>query len=265
MQFATINGISIHFQVIGAPADKPVIVFANSLGTDFRIWRDVIVPLVGDYAIVTYDKRGHGLSDIGRSPYKMQDHVDDLAGLLDFLEVSSAIVCGLSVGGMIAQGLALSRPDLVKALILCDTGHKIGNDALWNDRIEKVSANGIEAISDQILTRWFSDAFRKPDNPVFAGYRNMLIRTPVSGYVGTSVALRDTDYTEQVGRITVPALCVVGDEDGSTPPALVEELAGLLGDARFEIISGAGHLPCIEKPEVLFGLISGFLQSLDRA
>ncbi|MEO1066163.1 MAG: 3-oxoadipate enol-lactonase [Pseudomonadota bacterium] len=259
MQFATINGVTLHYQVIGAQPDKPVVVFANSLGTDFRIWRDLVVRLAGDYAIVNYDKRGHGLSDTGDSPYEMADHINDLAALLDHLDVTNAVICGLSVGGMIAQGLALTRPDLVRALILCDTGHKIGNDDLWNERIAAVEEGGIEAISDDIMSRWFSEAFRVADNPDFEGYRNMLIRTPKAGYIGTSVAIRDTDYTDDVSNISVPTLCVVGDEDGSTPPELVKELASLISGANCDIIEGAGHLPCIEKPDQLYDLISPFL------
>ena len=78
MHFAKLNGVTLHYQVIGAPEDKPLLVFSNSLGTDFRIWRDVIFRLAGDYALLTYDKRGHGLSDLGETPYTMDDHIDDL-------------------------------------------------------------------------------------------------------------------------------------------------------------------------------------------
>ena len=116
MQFAKIGSVTLHYQLIGAPAGKPVIVFANSLGTDFRIWRDVIVRLAGDFAIVTYDMRGHGLSDLGGQTTTMDDHVADLAGLLDLLDTRQVIVCGLSVGGLVAQGLYAARPDLVRAL-----------------------------------------------------------------------------------------------------------------------------------------------------
>lgn len=262
MQFAKINDINLHYQLIGAPEGKPVLVFSNSLGTDFRIWRDIIVRLAGDFAIITYDKRGHGLSDAPPAPYTMDDHVNDLAGLLDFLDVKNAVICGLSVGGMIAQGLALSRPDLVRALILCDTGHRIGNDDLWNERIATVSRDGIEAIAENIMMRWFSKTYRTPDNPYFMGYRNMLVRTPRAGYVGTSHALKNADFTKQTPSISVPTLCVVGEEDGSTPPSLVKELAGLIPGAAFEIIEGAGHLPCIEKPEALFNVMHPFLQKV---
>jgi len=259
MNFAKLNGVTIHHQLIGAAEGKPTIVFANSLGTDFRIWRDVVVALAGEAAIINYDKRGHGLSDIGDAPYKMEDHVGDLIALLEYLNVSNAVICGVSVGGMIAQGVYAQRPDLVSGLILCDTGHKIGNETFWNDRINLISKSGLEAFADTILERWFTSDFRKPDNASFAGYRNMLVRTTLEGYIGTCTALRDADYTQEAKRIAVPTLCMVGEQDGSTPPALVEELCALIPKSQVELIADCGHLPSIEQPEAVVQLIRNFL------
>ncbi len=264
MQFARINDVTIHYQIIGGPADKPVLVFANSLGTDFRIWRDVIVRLAGDFAIVLYDKRGHGLSDLGQMPYSIEDHATDLAGLLDFLSVKNAIICGLSVGGLVAQSLYQRRPDLVRALILCDTAHKIGTADSWNARIAQVEAHGIESIVDSIMERWFTPAFRRAENIAFAGYCNMLIRQPVAGYVATCAALRDADLTEAAAKIAVPTICIVGDQDGSTPPELVLSTAKLIPNARYEVIKDAGHIPCVEQPETLTEVIRAFIDVVLR-
>ena len=264
MQFARINDVTIHYQIIGGPADKPVLVFANSLGTDFRIWRDVIVRLAGDFAIVLYDKRGHGLSDLGQMPYSIEDHATDLAGLLDFLSVKNAIICGLSVGGLVAQSLYQRRPDLVRALILCDTAHKIGTAESWNARIAKVEADGIESIVDSIMERWFTPAFRRPENIAYDGYCNMLIRQPVAGYVATCAALRDADLTEAAAKIAVPTICIVGDQDGSTPPELVLSTAKLIPNARYEVIKDAGHIPCVEQPETLTEVIRAFIDVVLR-
>ncbi|MCB1463679.1 MAG: 3-oxoadipate enol-lactonase [Nitratireductor sp.] len=272
MEFARIGDVALHHAHITAPLDNtgeaPTIVFANSLGSDCRIWDEVIADLAVDYGVVLYDKRGHGLSDIGPigekpASHAMADHVGDLAGLLDHLEVSNAIICGLSVGGMIAQGLYASRPDLVRALVLCDTAHRIGSLEAWNARIEAVTRDGIASIAGSILERWFTPAFRDEANPEFAGARNMLVRTPVEGYVGTCAALRDTDYTDLAGRIDVPVMCVVGAEDGSTPPELVRSLADLVPGARFEVIEDAAHLPCIERPDVFADLIRDFISDLE--
>ncbi len=264
MQFTRVNGVTLHYQLIGAPEGKPAMVFINSLGTDFRIWRDVLVRLAGDVAVVTYDKRGHGLSDVGDAPYSMDDHIGDLEALMDMLKLQNAVICGLSVGGLIAQGLFQRRPDLVRGLILCDTGHKIGNDELWNARIEAIERAGIASIADPILERWFTEKFRTEEQEALAGYRNMLCRTPAAGYAGTAVAIRDTDYTEQAGHIDVPTLCVVGEEDGATPPELVGELARLIPGARYQPIPAAGHLPCIEQPVVLTDAIRAFLDLLEQ-
>src|SRR5690554_3941254 len=175
MAFVRVNDVVLHYAVRGK-VDAPVLVFANSLGTDFRIWEKVAADLASDYRLVLYDKRGHGLSDAPPQPYRLEDHVDDLAALLAHLDMSNAVIIGLSVGGLIAQGLASRHPQLARALVLCDTAHKIGTDAMWNERINAVNANGIPSLAEAIMMRWFTPAYRTPDNPDFAGYTNMLNR-----------------------------------------------------------------------------------------
>ncbi|MCB1452893.1 MAG: 3-oxoadipate enol-lactonase [Rhizobiaceae bacterium] len=259
MRFVRVNGVVIHHAVRGA-SNRPTIVFSNSLGTDFRIWNAVADALADDYRLVFYDKRGHGLSEATPAPYALTDHVGDLAALLDHLGVKSTTIVGLSVGGMIAQGLAALRPDLVERLVLSDTAHKIGTDELWNARIDAVTNGGIASISDQILERWFTPAYRDAGNADFVGYSAMLERTTVDGYAGTCAALRDADLTESTRALKVPVLCIVGDQDRSTPPDLVRSTADLIQGARFEIVNDAGHLPCIEQPAVTAALIRNFLQ-----
>ncbi|MCO6389660.1 3-oxoadipate enol-lactonase [Aliihoeflea aestuarii] len=263
MAFARVNGVVLHHEVRG-PADVPTLVFANSLGTDFRIWNDVLVRLGDRYRVVLYDKRGHGLSEATPSPYRLDDHVGDLSALLDYLGIDRAALIGLSVGGLIAQGLAAKRPELVSALVLMDTAHKIGTAEMWNQRIETVTTKGIGAMADAIMERWFTPAYRSPDNPDFAGYVAMLTRTPAEGYAGTCAALRDADLTQSTAALAVPTLCIVGDQDGSTPPDLVRATADLIANSRFEIIQGAGHLPCIEKPDETARLLQDFLDAALR-
>ncbi|WEX08412.1 3-oxoadipate enol-lactonase [Chelativorans sp. AA-79] len=262
MAFARVNGVVLHYEVRGQ-AERPVIAFANSLGTDFRIWNEVALRLEGDFRLVLYDKRGHGLSEATPQPYAMTDHVQDLAALLDHLGIKAAAMVGLSVGGMIAQGLAALRPDLVRALVLCDTAHKIGNEELWNGRIKTANESGIASMADGIMQRWFTPAYRTPENPDYIGYLAMLTRTSPEGYAGTCAALRDADLTESTRALKVPTLCVVGDQDGSTPPDLVREMADLIQGARFEIIEDAGHLPCIEQPARTAELIRSFVTQVE--
>uniref|UniRef100_UPI003100E750 3-oxoadipate enol-lactonase n=1 Tax=Neorhizobium sp. EC2-8 TaxID=3129230 RepID=UPI003100E750 len=264
MQFVHINDIVIHYDIQRAGDDKPVIVFINSLGTDSRIWHHELPKLAEDYTVLTYDKRGHGLSGLGNPPYSIADHATDLAGLLDHLQLSQVIVCGLSVGGLIAQNLYAIRPDLVKALVLSNTAHKIGTAESWAARIAAVEQNGIASILDAIMERWFTAPFRKPNNAAYQAYCNMLVRQPTFGYSGTCAAIRDADFTEDAKKIAVPVLCIVGREDGSTPPDLVQSLADLIPGARYEIIEGAAHIPCVEAPAAHAALIRGFIEQLEE-
>ena len=262
MPFVNIGGVSMHYRHRRAAGEAPVLVFINSLGTDFRIWDDVVDSLASDTALLNYDKRGHGLSGLGGGVASMDDHVDDLAGLLDRLGIDDVILCGLSIGGLIAQGFAMRRPQALHALILCDTAAKIGTTQSWNARIDTVERQGIEAIADSVIEKWFTPAFHRDRPADVAGYRAMLVRQSVAGYAGSCAALRDADYTEAARRIAVPTLCVVGDQDGSTPPDLVRQTAALIPGARFEIIAGAGHIPCVEQPDALVLLVRGFIASL---
>ncbi len=257
------NGIEANGQVLHVedegPEDAPVVVFSNSLGTDFRLWDPLLPHLPADLRLIRYDKRGHGLSSCPDGPYAIEDHMRDLEGLLERLGIAQAVIVGLSVGGMIAQALAAARPDLVRGLVLCSTAHVIGPPEIWETRIEAIRKGGIEALADAILERWFSTEFRKRRPEETALWRAMLTRTPVEGYLGTCQAIRDADLTETTRKLTVPAVCVGGTEDGATPPELVRSTAELIG-RRFVAIEGAGHLPCVEAPEALAGAIVAFLE-----
>jgi 3-oxoadipate enol-lactonase len=258
MQVVTQSGHAHHLVDGGDPAGAPL-VFANALGTDLRVWDAVLRHLPPGVRVLRYDKRGHGLSDAPPPPWSIADLADDLGRIMDARGIAGAAVCGLSVGGMIAQSLAVRRPDLVRALILCDTAARIGDAATWNARIRAVEDGGIAAVAGPILERWFSARFRA-ENPTLALWRNMLTRTLAAGYVTLCAAIRDADLTAATGGLRLPTLALAGDEDGSTPPELVRATAALIPGARFEIVRGAGHLPCVERPEAVAGLIGDFLK-----
>ncbi|UCH74851.1 MAG: 3-oxoadipate enol-lactonase [Rhodospirillales bacterium] len=260
MQFTRINDIVLHYSDTGTRPGAPTLVLSNSLGTDFRAWDRLTDELAARFRILRYDKRGHGLSQATPAPYSIDDHVADLIGLLDHLALDHVVLCGLSVGGLIAQGLAARQPERLQAMILADTAAKIGSAELWGARIAAIEAGGIEAIADAIMERWLSAAFREGRPAESAGWRNMLVRTPTAGYLGTCAAIRDADFSVEAVRIAVPTLCLVGSEDGATPPDLVRETAALIPGAQFAVIDGAGHLPCIEQPAVMASLITSFLE-----
>ena len=254
LPFVTLNDALLHFADEG-PRGAPTVLMLNSLGTDFRIWDAVTAALGPRFRIIRMDKRGHGLSSAANPAPLIADYALDAAALLDHLGVKSATVAGVSMGGLIAQELHRQRPDLVAALLLSDTAVKIGNDETWGTRIGAIEKGGIASIADAILQRWFAAVFRESRRDEFAGYRNMLIHQPQAGYLAACRALMACDLRSHAGQIRVPTHCLVGEEDGSTPPALVKETAGLIAHAGYTLIPGAGHLPCIETPDIVAATI----------
>jgi 3-oxoadipate enol-lactonase len=259
MAFGLFNHQVLHFRDENPGKDR-TFVFVNALGTDLRIWDEVVADYAGQFRVMRYDLRGQGLSDSPSAPYSIDDHVADLVALLEAHEIAGAIVVGMSVGGMIALASAVAHPELVRLLVLCDTAHKIGTPEMWSARIEAVRANGLASIADAVLERWLSIEFRRARAADLAGYRNMLTRNPTEGYIGTCATLRDTDLTSLASQLTQPTLCLVGEEDKATPPALVESLSALIPNAAFKTIPGAGHLPCIEEPGSLSLRIESFVR-----
>lgn len=258
MQAFLTNGQILHVEDRGVGEGR-AIVFSNSLGTDFRVWDPLMPHLPSNRRTIRYDKRGHGLSSCPDGPYSIDDHAADLAGLLDQLGVTGAVIVGLSVGGLIAQSLAASRSDLVSALILCSTGHVIGSPEIWEARIEAIEQGGIAGLSEAILERWFSADFHRDRGDELALWRAMLTRTPVRGYLGTCQAIQAADLTESMKKLNLPAICIGGGEDVSTPPSLMRSTADLLR-CDFIEIDGVGHLPPVECPEKLGGVIKEFFR-----
>ncbi|MCI4662284.1 MAG: 3-oxoadipate enol-lactonase [Neomegalonema sp.] len=259
MSFLKPRDAVLHYSHRAGVGGAPSLVFINSLGSDFRIWDAVIAQLPPEWGLLLSDKRGHGLSQMGAAPISIAGLAEDLADLMDARGLSSAVLCGVSVGGMIAQALAHARPDLCAGLILCNTAARIGSPQMWAERIGALDSGGIEPIADNVIARWFSPEFCAREAVMVAGYRTMLARTPVSGYRAVCAAIRDTDLTEQTRALRLPSLCLGGSTDGSTPPEVVEALAGLIEGARYRCFEGSGHIPSLEVPDLLAGEIRSFM------
>ncbi|WP_299969060.1 3-oxoadipate enol-lactonase [uncultured Roseobacter sp.] len=250
------GAVRLHYRVDG-PEDGAPVVFANSLGTDLRLWDGILPLLPPGLRIIRFDKRGHGLSDCPPAPYTMGALISDTESLLDHLEVRDCVFVGLSIGGMIAQGLAVKRLDLIRAMVLSNTAAKIATPEMWSERITTVEQDGIEALADAVMERWFGRAFLS--QPELALWRTMLARQPDAGYAGCCAAISGTDFYSTTAGLRLPTLGIAGTEDGSTPPDLVRETVGLIPGSRCAVIRGAGHLPCVEKPEEYAALLSEFL------
>ena len=259
MQIADLGDVQLHYQTDGNPDGAPI-VFANSLGTDLRLWDSVLPHLPDGLRIIRFDKRGHGLSSQPPGPYSMGALIRDTEALLDHLGVRDCVFVGLSIGGMIAQGLAVKRMDQIRALVLSNTAAKIATPAIWQDRMAAVRAGGIEALADATMERWFSKAFRTSTDHLL--WRNMMVRQPVEGYLGCCAAISGTDFYTPTSGLRLPTLGIAGSEDGSTPPDLVRETVDLIPGSRFELMRKAGHLPCVEHPKQYAALLRRFLSDV---
>ena len=257
MQIFDTGTARLHYRVDGPDRGKPL-VFANSLGTDMRLW-DPILPLLPEgLRIIRFDKRGHGLSSIPAAPYSMGALITDTERLLDHLEVRDCLFVGLSIGGMIAQGLAAKRLDLIRAMVLSNTAAKIMTPAIWAERIAAVEKDGVESLADTVMDRWFSKSFNA--SPDVELWRNMLIQQTDIGYAGCSAAISGTDFFSTTSALRLPVLGIAGDEDDSTPTDLVRETVDLIPGSKFHLIRKAGHLPCVERPEEYASLLNQFIK-----
>jgi 3-oxoadipate enol-lactonase len=238
-------------------ADAPTILFHNGLCTTLETWDAVVALLPPALRIVRYDLRGHGRSDAPPAPYAMGALVADAERVADVLDVRGAAVVGLSLGGLVAQGLAVKRPDIVRTLVLSNTGAKIGTRAMWEDRIATVRAQGLAALVDGMIDRWLSPGFRAA--PEAADLRRSLLATPVEGYCGCAAAIAGTDFLGPTSGLRLPTLCIAGSEDRATPADMPRELAELIPGARFRLIRRAGHLPHLEQPRAYADALIRFL------
>lgn len=257
MAMAFLPDLRLHYADQGPPG-APAVVFSHALGLDLTMWEAVLPLLPPGLRLIRYDHRGHGRSDVPAPPYAMGALIRDAERLLDHLGVRDCVFVGLSMGGLVAQGLAVKRLDLVRGLVLSNTAARIA--APWPARIAAVQAGGMAAVADDVMARWFSRRFRAAgqDGP----WRDRLLACNPQGYAGGCAAIAGADFYTPTAGLTLPALVIAGADDGSTPPDLVRETADLMAGAEFRLIRGAGHLPPVDQPQAFAAALTGFLQRI---
>ena len=210
----------LHYQLEG-PAEAPVLVLSNSLGTDLHMWDVQISAFTEHFRVLRYDTRGHGQSLVTEGPYSIEQNGRDVLALLDALQIDRAFFCGLSMGGLIGQWLAINAPQRLHRVVLCNTAAKIGNPDVWNPRIETVLREGVpamQALRDGSIARWFTPEFATGYPDQVEPIVGMLANTSPQGYAANCAAVRDADFREQLGRIELPVLIVCGTQDAVTTP-----------------------------------------------
>jgi len=258
MSLVFLPDIRLNAQLTG-PEKGPVLVFAHALGTDHTIW-DGVLALLPDHRCLTYDLRGHGTSDCPPPPYTMGALIRDLERLIDHFGLTDTVVIGVSLGGLVAQGLAVKRLDLVRGLVLSNTAARIGTPQLWADRIEQVRTQGLATYADGAMQRILGAGFRT--NLQYDRLRALLIRTKAAGWTGCAAAIAGTDFYTTTAALRLPTLAIAGANDGTTPPDLVRETTELIPGHRFVLMRGAGHLPMVEKPAEYAALLQNFLHRI---
>ncbi len=244
---------------LDGPEDAPPLVLLHALGTDSTLF-DPLIPLLPGLRILRPDLRGHGASDVPDPPYTMGALIRDVERLLDHAGARDAVVLGVSLGGLIAQGLATKRLDLVRAMVLSSTAARIGTPAMWADRAAQIAASGLDAYADGAMERMFGRNWRS--EPAMPATRHRLVTTNPRGWIGCAQAIAGTDFYTPTAALTLPTLAIAGDRDGTTPPDLVRETSDLIRGAEFHLIRGAGHLPFLEKPTEYTTLLTTFLRRI---
>jgi 3-oxoadipate enol-lactonase len=245
---------------LSGPSHGPALVLLHALGTDLTLFDGLLPLLPRSLRVLRIDLRGHGRSDVPAPPYAMGALIRDVERLMEHFALKQAAVLGVSLGGLVAQGLAVKRLDLVRALILSNTAAKIGSASLWQARIAEVNAAGLEAYAPGACQRILGP--RWADNPALAKVRQMLLATDPAGWTGCAAAIAGTDFYTTTASLRLPMLVIAGANDGTTPPDLVRETADLVPGHRFQMMRGAGHLPMLENPADYAALVSDFLVSI---
>jgi 3-oxoadipate enol-lactonase len=247
IEFTADDGTRLAAGVYG-PKGAPALLLLHSLGCDHHMWAPQIEALSASMHIIALDTRGHGGSAAPHGDYALDLLAGDALALLDVLGVARAHVCGLSLGGAMAQYLAIHAPARVDRLVLANTASRIGSFEAWRDRAAAVLSDGMAVVADATMARFFSPAFHARQAATVAQFRAGLLAIDTQGYAGCCAALRDADQTADLPRITAPTLVIGGDTDPSTPPEQARALAAAIPGATLCLLECA-HLSNIEQPD----------------
>ncbi|GAC1402233.1 MAG: 3-oxoadipate enol-lactonase [Candidatus Velthaea sp.] len=259
MSFIRAGDLNVFYELSG-PANAPVVIFANSLGTNVHVWDEQIAAFANEFRVLRYDMRGHGLTDGAGTKASIDILARDVAALLGALGIPRVSFVGLSIGGMVGQRFAAAYPERTQSLVLCATGNRIGTPEVWNARIASVEAAGMTSVIASVLDRWFTPDTRSLRPELVRGFGTMLERMPVPGYAAACAGVRDSDLREDDTRITAPTLILAGAADAVSPPAAGEAMAACIPAARMCVMPNAAHIMSAEAPVEFNAQVLAFLR-----
>jgi 3-oxoadipate enol-lactonase len=255
------NGIQINCELSGKEK-APVVVLSHSLACSMVMWRPQLDLLEPYFQVLRFDTRGHGSSDAPAGSYTLEQLVDDTIGILDELDFDRVYWVGLSMGGMIGQGLALDHPDRIERLVLADTAAIIPDEAqpVWQERLDAVQSEGMPTVAESTLERWFTPRYLEQNPSEIDQIRQQILATPVAGYVGCSEAIRRLNYLNRLSAIQTPTLIMVGADDLGTPVAASEAMHAQIKGSQLVVIPDAAHLSNIEQAQFFNDHLIAFLK-----
>jgi 3-oxoadipate enol-lactonase len=248
----------------GVAGGAPV-VLSHALGLDLHMWDGLAAELAGTYDVLRYDHRGHGGSAVPAGPCSMDDLVDDAARLLREWGRGPVVWVGLSMGGMVGQGLAVRHPELVKALVLANTSSKYPEAAaaVFAQRVQAVQTGGMAAIADSVMERYFSAAFRVGQPEAVAAARADVLRCDPAGYAACCQAVGGVDWLGRLNTVKCPTLIIAGALDVGAPVAMSQAMAERIPGAELVVFDEASHLSVAEQPVLFAQTLQRFLKTLN--
>lgn len=247
-------------------ADGPgtPVVLSHALGLDHAMWSTTAALFEGERPALAYDHRGHGRSEVPPGPYVLDDLVADAEAVLGAWGKGPVVWIGLSMGGMVGQGLAIRRPELLRGLVLAHTTGRYpeAGRAAWDDRVHKVREGGLACVSELVLQRYLTESVRQAQPALAAQLRAQLLRTAAEGYIASCQAIRDVDWLDELHRVSVPTLVVAGAHDMGATPAMAQEIQRRIPGATLEILPEASHLGPLETPAAFAAVLRRFLAGL---
>lgn len=259
---AELNGCTIHFADEG-PRDADPLILIHGFPLSHQMWKPQIDALSDRWRIVAPDVRGFGESAAGDGQYALEVFVDDLIALMDHLELKSATLCGLSMGGYIALRTAERNPERVKRLILCDTrSESDGNEARLarGKAIRAIKTSGVPAFAESFIPMAFAPQTISGKPDVIAFSRKLMESNSEVGLSGALLAMATrTDTTASLSKIRVPTLFLVGSEDKMTPASASAAMCSHVSHGEMRVIPDAGHMSNLENPEEFNAHIGRFL------
>ena len=240
---------------LDGPADAPVVVLSNSLGTTLEMWEPQVAALSERFAVLRYDHPGHGTSRESPTARTVEALARGVLEILDERGLGRVSFCGLSLGGAVGMWLAMHEPERIDRLALACTSARFGVRENWLARAATVRAGGVEAVADAVLQLWFTQRTQRDAPALVRAYRAMMTSAAREGYTGCCEALADWDPGDELAAIRAPTLVLAGSEDPVTPPAQGEAIVRRVATARLNVIEGAGHLANLEEPEAFNRLL----------